>query len=466
MKKELTELLKRKISLLPPKPGVYLMKDVNGAIIYVGKAKRLNKRVSQYFLRPQVGKVKAMVERVSDFDFVLVNTEKEAFILEMNLIKEHRPRYNVQLMDDSHYPYIALRKKDAFLSFERKKKGNDKTFFGPFPNAREAYQTIDLLNSIYPTRKCPRLKDKPCLYYHLGQCLAPCFKDVEEKEYRTLYEAIKSFLDGNTAEVERELEHKIEFHSEKEEYEIAKDYYEKLVSVRKTVASQLAEFSKDKTDRDFLAYRERDGYLSLAILSYRGGKFLGKKVKVVEGFDEANELLGELAISYYENVERPKEIVTNVEGIKEAIMTVYPGQKVINPKEGRLLDVISLTIENAAQGLDEHFLSAKLTDDNGKLLEELGKLLLIKTPYDIELFDNSHLQGSSPVGAMVHFRNGEPLKRMYRKFHLGEEAGDDYHSMVNIVTRRYKRLLEEKSPLPDLILTDGGFPSQRDHRGP
>lgn len=455
---ELTEKLKRQISLLPDKPGVYLMKDKNDKIIYVGKAKSLTRRVSQYFLRPQVGKVLAMVNHVDHFDFIVVHTDKEAFILEMNLIQTHYPRYNIMMMDDSHYPYIAIRRSDAFLKIARRADDRKYFYFGPFPNAKDAFKTIDLLNQIYPTRKCKKLGKKPCLYYHMGQCLAPCVNEISDEVYQDLYNKIKSFLDGNTAPVIKEYTDKMNRASEELRFEDAQNYKEIIDAVRRVTAKQSVELSTDRTNRDVFAYAERDGYLALSILTYRNGILLGKSLKVAACFGEGNEQATELIEEYYQNNDLPKEILCNIEGMAEEFSSIYPEARVVSPKEGRLLEQIDLAALNARQGLDNHFMSARLNDDNNALLESLGEMLHIETPYRIELFDNSHLQGSNPVGAMVCYINGEPVKGMYRKFHLDEQdAGDDYHSMVEVVTRRYRRLKEENLSYPDLILTDGGL---------
>ena len=455
---ELSKKLKTQISLLPTKPGVYLMKDASDKIIYVGKAKNLKNRVSQYFLRPQSGKVFAMVTHVDHFDFIIVHSEKEAFILEMNLIQTHYPRYNIMLMDDSHYPYIALRRKDAFLKIARRADDKKYYYFGPFPNSSDAYKTIDLINSLYPTRKCKTLGKKICLYYHLGQCLGPCEKDIPEETYKGLYESIKSLLEGNIEPIKKELKEKMLKASEELRFEDAALYKSSIDSLERTVAKQSVEASTDKTNRDVFAYATRDSYLGLSILTIRGGRLLGKKNIVVQSFGEPHEQATELIEGYYQNNDLPSEIVCNISGFAEDFLPIYPDTKIVSPKEGRLYELLDMASLNARQGLDAHFMSARLEDDNEALLEELGDILHIKTPFRIELFDNSHLQGSSPVGAMVCYINGEPAKGMYRKFHLDEEnAGDDYHSMVEVVTRRYKRLKEENLSYPDLILTDGGL---------
>ncbi len=459
--KPLTEKLTRLIALLPNKPGVYQMKDGDGKIIYIGKAKNLKKRVSQYFLRPQIGKVKAMVDHVDSFDIIVLRTDREAFILECNLIQTHHPRYNIMLMDDSHYPYIALKKKgDPHLKIARSDKDKAYFHFGPFPNSGYCYSTINLLNRIYPTRKCRNIPSKPCLYYSMGQCLAPCINKIPEEKLNELYSSIKSFLLGDGKEEEEKLRQKMEEASSNLEFEKASDYKKTLDSLRYVKSKQAVEMTGDKTPRDVFAYAERDGYRSLAILTYRNGMLLGKSVHVVPSFLEAPSQISDLIEQYYLAHPLPKEILVGLLEAKERIESEFDGAKVIVPKEGRLLDALNLAELNARQGLDAHFYSARLEEDKLALLEELQTLLGLKeTPLRIELFDNSHLQGSSPVGAMVCYLNGAPCKKMYRKFHLKEEnAGDDYHSMVEVVSRRYGRLNQEGAELPDLILTDGGLP--------
>lgn len=454
----LSEKIRSLIALLPDKPGCYQMKDSGDKIIYIGKAKNLKKRVSQYFLRPQTGKVAAMVSHVDHFDFIVVHTDKESFILEMNLIQTYYPRYNIMLMDNSHYPYIAVKRDDGYLKIARSSKDKRYFYYGPFPNAGDAYKTIDLLNELYPTRKCRSIPKKACLYYHMGQCLGPCINKIEPSKYEELYASIKRFLDGDTSKALASLKEKMLQASDEERYEDANTYKEMIEAVNRTVAKQAVELSSDKTDRDVFATATREGYLALAILTYRRGLLLGKQIKVVPSFGEESEQVPELIESYYQNNELPSEISCNIPGFSEEFLSVYPEAKVISPKEGRLLEQIDLAALNAREGLDAHFMSARLDDDKLALLDALASLLNIKTPYRIELFDNSHLQGSEAVGAMVCYINGERAKKMYRKFHLlPEDAGDDFHSMKEVVFRRYSRLKEENLSYPDLILVDGGI---------
>ena len=454
----MTKKLEGLISALPHSPGVYLMKDEDDNIIYIGKAKNLYKRVSQYFLRPQSGKVAAMVSHVDHFETILLHSEKEAFILEMNLIQTHYPRYNIMLMDDSHYPYIALKKGDAYLKIARNTNDKNYYYFGPFPSSSAASTTIDLLNSLYPTRKCKNLGKKACLYASMGNCLAPCEGKLDQREVEALHEKIKAFLRGDASEVLAKLKDDMEEASAKLDFERALEKKKQIDAIHHIQDNQRVELLGEHRDYDVFAYASRDGYFCLALLTYRNGMMLGKKNFVVPSFGEESAQAIDLIEQYYASRPLPSLIVGRIEGLEEELSSLFPEVKVGVPKEGRMLDLLVLAGMNAASSLDASFMSSTLDQDKAKLLDELGTLLGIKTPYRIELFDNSHLQGSDAVGAMVCFVNGEKAKKMYRKFKLSEEdAGDDYHSMVEVVARRYGRLKEEGSAFPDLLLTDGGI---------
>ncbi len=444
------------IPLIPHLPGVYLMKDKDDKVIYVGKAKDLYKRVSQYFLRQQRGKVEAMVFNVDHFNYIITKNEKEAFLLEENLIHEYYPRYNILLKDGKHYPYIALKKSDPYLKIARNDKDNKYYYFGPFPTSSYAYNVIKLLNKLFPTRKCQNIPSSPCLYYHLGQCLAPCINKIDETANQSLNEKIKAFLEGKDDSLIKKLKEEMLSFSEKEQYEKAQEIKEELASIEHILTKQYVDMLSD-ISCDIYSYTTRDGYLSLALLLLRHGNLLGKEVFIVEEFDEPSEQIANLLLQYYSSHPLPKEIIINVDGVKEGIEEIYD-VKVSSANRGKLYELIELASSNAKQELDNHFLSARLEDDNLSLLNELGTLLDIKTPYRIELFDNSHLQGDASIGAMVTFINALPVKKLYRTFNIeSKEKRDDYSSMKEIVYRRYKRLKEEKQSFPDLLLMDGGL---------
>ena len=451
------ERLQNCIDNLKHLPGVYLMHDKNDKIIYVGKAKDLFKRVSQYFLRPQVGKVLKMRDNVEYFETIITENEKEALVLEMNLIQKYYPRYNILLMDDKHYPYIALKKGEyPYLEIKRNRKDSHFDYFGPFPSSSSAYEMINLINKIFKTRKCHHFQKEVCLYYHLNQCLGPCIHSFKQEDYNETIEEIKSFLKGNNYKARKELEIKMNEASESLDFEMAQEYKKLIDAIDHINAKQNVE-TRDKKDRDIFAYSSRNGYLALAILIYKKGVLLDKKVFVVEEFLDNETQVSDLILQYYDNHELPSEIIINSDKIIDELSGLID-TNIYKVSKGKLNDLVILAKANANNQLDEYFISSKVDKDNIALLDELGELLGIATPMHIELFDNSHLQGSSPVGAMVAFINGEKCKKLYRKFHIEhEEKRDDLASMFEIVTRHYSRNKNENKKMPDLLLVDGGL---------
>ena len=451
------ERIKSCIANLKHLPGVYLMHDKDDKIIYIGKAKDLYKRVSQYFLRPQVGKVAKMAFEAEYFETIITNNEKEALILEMNLIQTHYPKFNILLKDGSHYPYIGLKKTGyPYLQIKRNTKDKGYDYFGPFPRSSSAYETIDLLNKVFPLRKCKNIPSTACLYYHLGQCLAPCINDISKEKEDEIREDVKSFMRGNNQKVRQDIETKMIAASEALDFESAASYKSILTSIDHINTPQLME-NNDKKDRDIFAFSVREGYLSLAVLLFRKGTLLDKKTYIVEEFDNNEEQVADLILQFYQNVPLPQEIIINNEIVVDLLFDLIDSN-VYSVSKGKLHDLVLTAKQNANNALDEYFLSARLDSDKLALLEELGNIINIKTPLRIELFDNSHLQGSSPVGAVVVFINGEPAKKLYRKYKIEhEEARDDLKSMEEVTYRRYSRLKEEGKEMPDLILVDGGL---------
>ena len=453
----MTEKVRQAIPLLPKKPGCYLMHDASGKVIYIGKAKNLYNRVSQYFLRPQVGKVAAMVSHVDYFETIITHSDKEAFILEMNLVHQYYPRYNILLKDGKHYPYIALKKKnDPYLKISRDEKDQNYYYFGPYPTSSYAYKVINLLNKIFPTRKCQHIPNTPCLYYHMGMCLGPCVNKISEEKNNELFEQIKSFLNGTSSEIKNLYKEKMALATEHLEFEKAQECKEILDAIEHIVSKENVE-DKEHVSKDVFGYTIRDGYLSLSVLTYRKGILLGQESFIVEEFGDVDEQVSNLIFQYYQNHQKPQQIVVNSVQIANILNEVLD-VKVLSVSRGKNMEAVSMANLNAQQSLDSHFMSARLSDSNLELLENLGQKIGIKTPYRIELFDNSHIQGDSPVGVVVVFINGEPVKKMYRKFNIeGKEKRDDYASMKEVMMRRYSRLKENNDPMPDLILTDGGL---------
>lgn len=454
----MNDILKKQIELLPDQPGCYLMHNADDEIIYIGKAKNLKKRVSQYFLRMHSGKTAAMVSHVDHFETIITKSEKEALILEMNLIQKNHPRYNILLMDDKHYPYIAIHKnvENPYVSLSRNVKDKKCLYFGPYPNSSAAFEVIDLINKLFPLRKCHNVPKSPCLYYHIGQCLAPCVKPVSKEKYEEIVDNIADFLKGKNQDLVKDLKEKIRKHSENLEFERAQEYKKMLDSINHITEKQNVEF-KDKINRDFFSFHTRENYIAIALFSYREGILLSKRSFCYELIGEINEFVSEIIYQYYSINAIPNEVIVSNEEIKDNLMNYFENANVFAPTKGKLHDVLDICEINAKEALDEHFLTAKLDDDVLNLLDKLGNILHIKTPTRIELFDNSHLQGTNAIGAMVVFINGIPYKKLYRKFNIqGVNKKDDLSSMRETLTRRYKRVKEENGEMPDLIIVDGG----------
>lgn len=453
----MNDLLKVKIELLKDVPGVYIMKNAANDVIYVGKAKSLIKRVKQYFYRPQIGKVRRMVNEITDFDTIQINSEKEALLLELNLIRKYYPKYNILLKDGKTYPYISLSKeKEPLLKIAYKPNDKDHYYFGPYTTTSAAYKIIDLLNKVFPLRKCNHIPSSPCLYYHLHQCLGPCVNKNLGDEYHKMVEEIRSFMTGEDNSLRIKVENDMKKAAEELNFEKAQEYKETLEAI-KHVQEKQAITLNNKESYDVIVTSSREGYFSLCVMTYRNGLLLGKNVFVLEKEEDDNlEQTESLIFQYYQKHDLPKEIIVGNEELVASLSEALD-KKVVFPSRGKKKDFLLIALENAKNGLDEHFLSARLEDDNLALLERLGQLLEIKTPLRIELFDNSHLQGSEPIGAMVVFINGEKCPSMYRKYNISFSDGkDDLKSMYEVILRRYSRLKKENAKLPDLIIVDGG----------
>jgi len=454
----MNELLKKEIDLLPDKPGSYQMRDKDDNIIYIGKAKNLKKRVSQYFLRSQNGKTAAMVFNVDHFTTIVTETEKEALILEMNLIQKYYPKYNILLMDDKHYPYICIHKnvKEPYVSISRNTKDRRCVYFGPYPNSGACYEVINIINKIFKLRKCSKIPNVPCLYYHMHQCYGPCINKIDPLTYANTIDEIERFLNGDNKDIVNQLKKKIVEYSNNLDFELANDSKKLLESIVNINEKQHVEFI-DKKDRDFIGFATKDNYVAIVFFIYRKGILSFKRTFTYEIIGDLDEFIFEMIYQYYSINNEPKEIIIGNCNITNELSIYLKNAKVICPIKGRMINILSIINENAKEALDEHFLTARLNDNNLELLETLGKVLNIKTPLHIELFDNSHLQGTNAIGAMVSYINGEPCKKMYRKFNIHSlNKSDDVNSMKEVLNRRYLRLKEEHKKFPDLIILDGG----------
>lgn len=449
--------IKQKLSLLPLEPGCYLMKNEEGQIIYVGKAKKLKNRVSSYFNGVHNYKTTKLVSEIRDFDYIVTQSEKEALLLEINLIKDYSPKYNIMFMDNSYYPYIQLTKeKHPRLRITRDAKDKKCKHFGPFPDATAARETFKLLNRLYPLRKCNHIPKKPCLYASLNQCLAPCINEVDEKQYQEITRSITAFIKGDIREVTDDLKNKMYEASENLNFEQAKEYRDLIHHIEHVTSKQHVQFS-DQIDRDILGFYVDKGYLSIQLFFMRQGKLLSRDFNLMPIYDQEEDEVIRFVVDYYKKNVCPKELLVP-EGIDCSLLESVLECKVIKPEKGNKADLVKMAIGNAKEMLDKKFaLQEKDKEKTIDAIELLGKKIGISTPHVVELFDNSNIQGSYAVAGMVVFVDGKPSKNDYRKFKIKTVEGpDDYGSMKEIIYRRYLRVLTDGLRKPDLIIVDGG----------
>lgn len=453
-------MLKEKLSLVPNKPGCYLMKNENGTIIYVGKAKKLKNRLSSYFRGTHTGKTARLVSEIRDFEYVVVGSEKESLVLELNLIKKYDPKYNILLRDDKRYPYIELTNEPVpRLSIVRnvnRKRKNQTRIFGPYPNVTAARNTVNLLNRIYPLRKCRTYQKKPCLYYHIGQCLGYCTNQVSKERIKDLEEEILKFLRGDASFVIQKLETDMYEASKNLNFERAKELKELLDYVQITLQKQKVEIN-DTTARDVFGYYVDKGYLSMQVFFIRGGKILERHSAIFPLVDEVeNEVSRYIATFYEKDVLLPKEIMMKeISGIEE--LSSYLEVPIHVPLRGVKKKLVDMACKNAEIVLNEKF--ELIQRDEERTIganDELKDILHLEQLNRIELFDNSNLFGSYNVSGMVVFKNGKPSKNDYRKFKISVDKNDDYGTMREAIYRRYFRVLKDNLERPDLIIVDGG----------
>ncbi len=455
----MNDMIKNKLTLLPDQPGCYLMKDRQGTIIYVGKAKVLKNRVRSYFTGSHDGKTLRLVNEIEDFEYIVTSTEIEALILELNLIKKHDPKYNVMLKDDKSYPFIKLTtERHPRLITTRKVKKDKAKYFGPYPNVHSANETKKLLDRIYPLRKCSTLPDRVCLYYHLGQCLAPCVNEVKKEEYDTIVDEITRFLNGGYKEIKKELTQRMTAAAEELDFERAKEYRDRISHIEATMEKQKM-MANDFTDRDVFGYSFDKGWMCVQVFFVRQGKLIERDVSMFPLYKEPEEELLTFLGQFYtkENHFKPREVLVPEE-ISVELAEQFLQVKVLKPQRGQKKDLVKLACKNASIALQEKF--SLIERDEARTInavEQLGEEMGIYTPHRIEAFDNSNIQGTNPVSAMVVFIDGKPEKREYRKYKIKTVQGpDDYESMREVVRRRYSRVLKERLPLADLIIVDGG----------
>lgn len=452
------DYIKKKLSLLPMSPGCYLMKNTEGKVIYVGKARKLKNRVSSYFTGAHNYKTTKLVDHIWDFDYIVTGNEKEALLLEINLIKDYTPEYNIMFMDNTYYPYIELTDEThPRLKIVRKTKNKKNKYFGPYPDATAARNTFKLLNKLYPLRKCNHVPDKPCLYYSLHQCLGPCINDIDKSQYDEIRKELISFIHGNTKSKIDELTEKMMTASENLQFELAKEYRDLIRSIEYVTAKQNVQFG-DYKDRDILGYYIDKGYISIQLFFMREGKLLYHDFNLEPVEEDFEEDLIRFLVTYYQTHPEPYELLIPQDVDLELLSEILSCH-VLQPQRGDKKSLVEMANKNAKEALEKKFLLKEKTDEKTILpIIELGKKLGIETPHTIELYDNSNIQGAYAVAGMVVYKDGVPSKKDYRKYKIKTVEGpDDYASMKEVIYRRYYRLLMEQKEMADLIIVDGGL---------
>lgn len=452
-------MLKEKLKTIPHLPGSYQMRNINNTVIYVGKAKDLYKRVNSYFKGNVTGKTAKMVSEVVDFTYITTSTEQEAFILELNLIKEYDPKYNILLKDDKSYPYIEYISKpypklkvSRYLSVKRKDK---KLLFGPYPNAYAARKIVNLINRLYPLKKCEGMPKDVCLYFHIGECLGYCSKKIDKEALDKMERDILEFLRGNDKILIDKIMEKINTFSNMLNFEAALELKKELDYIKVVLDKQKVELH-DYINRDVISYYLDEGIVSVQILFVRNGKIVGgnndKFYLMSDILDEVNSYI----LKFYERHEVPKELLVEKDLSAEIIGNIL-GTKVVAPEKGKKKNLLNMAKENAKIALEQEITIIKNDEKRSVLAnDELRKLLNMEVLNRIDSFDNSNLFGTYAVSGMVVFKNGKPAKKEYRKYKVSVDKNDDYNTMREVVYRRYYRCMVEQSEMPDLILVDGG----------
>ncbi|MBW5447308.1 excinuclease ABC subunit UvrC [Cohnella sp. CFH 77786] len=459
------ENIRRKLALLPDQPGCYLMKNGEGKIIYVGKAKVLKNRVRSYFNGSHDGKTQKLVSEIRDFEYIVTASNTESLILECNLIKQHYPRYNVLLKDDKSFPYLKITHEEhPRLEVTRRIVKDRAKYFGPYPNAFAAQETKKLLDRLYPLRKCRTLPDKVCLYYHLGQCVAPCEYPVQASEYDRMIGEMTRFLNGGHTEIKKELQRKMAEAAEELQFERAKEYRDQIAAIEALMEKQTINLH-DHQDRDVFGYAVDKGWMCVQILYMRQGKMVQRHVSVFPYYGDAYDDFLSFVTQYYsDNPALPREMLlperensSDEEEVCESLRK-WLNIKAAVPKRGTKKSLVTMACDNARVALEEKFrLIERDQERSVKAAEGLAEWLGIPSAGRIEAFDNSNIQGTNPVSAMVVFTDGKPDKKEYRKYNVRTVQGpDDYETMREVVRRRYERVLKEGLALPDLIVVDGG----------
>ncbi|MDZ5507899.1 excinuclease ABC subunit UvrC [Enterococcus cecorum] len=453
------EHIKQKLALLPDQPGCYLMKDAQGQIIYVGKAKILKNRVRSYFTGSHNTKTELLVSEIADFEYIVTESNVEALLLEINLIKKNQPKYNILLKDDKTYPFIKItNEKYPRLLITRKVLKDKAYYFGPYPNVGAANETKKLLDRLFPFRKCKVLPKEVCLYYHMHQCLAPCVFQIDPEVYEKMVQAIRRFLGGDYQEIRQEIVEKMTQAAEDLQFEKAAEYRDQVKAID-TIMTRQKMTQTDFVNRDVFGYYVERGWLCVQVFFVRQGKLIQRDVTSFPIYDEPEESFLTFIGQFYQKAEHiiPNEILIPEEIDYESVTSLVDC-KVTQPKRGDKRKLVFLANKNAQVALQEKFaLIDKKQEKTIGAVQVLGEKMGIVAPTRIEAFDNSNISGTNPVSAMVVFIDGKPAKKEYRKYKIKTVTGpDDYASMREVIYRRYSRVLKEGLPLPDLIIIDGG----------
>lgn len=455
----MNNLIKSKLELLPTSPGCYIHKDKNGTIIYVGKAKNLRNRVRSYFRGSHDTKTEALVSEIVDFEFIVTESNIEALLLEINLIKENKPKYNIMLKDDKSYPFIKItNERYPRLIITRQVKKDGSLYFGPYPDVGAANEIKRLLDRIFPFRKCTNPPSKVCFYYHIGQCMAHTICKKDEAYFKSMAQEVSDFLKGQDNKIIDELKGKMAAAAQTMEFERAAEYRD-LIQAIGTLRTKQRVMAKDLQNRDVFGYYVDKGWMCVQVFFVRQGKLIERDVNLFPYFNDPDEDFLTYVGQFYQEKSHlvPNEVLIPQDIDEEAVKALVDS-KILKPQRGEKKQLVNLAIKNARVSLEQKFnLLEKSVEKTQGAIENLGRLLQIPTPVRIESFDNSNIMGTSPVSAMVVFVNGKPSKKDYRKYKIKTVVGpDDYASMREVIRRRYGRVQREALTPPDLIVIDGG----------
>ena len=455
----MNNLIKSKLELLPTSPGCYIHKDKNGTIIYVGKAKNLRNRVRSYFRGSHDTKTEALVSEIVDFEFIVTESNIEALLLEINLIKENKPKYNIMLKDDKSYPFIKItNERYPRLIITRQVKKDGGLYFGPYPDVGAANEIKRLLDRIFPFRKCTNPPSKVCFYYHIGQCMAHTICKKDEAYFKAMAQEVSDFLKGQDDKIIDDLKEKMNVAAQSMEFERAAEYRD-LIQAIGTLRTKQRVMARDLQNRDVFGYYVDKGWMCVQVFFVRQGKLIERDVNLFPYYNDPDEDFLTYVGQFYQEKSHliPNEILIPQDIDEEAVKALVD-TKILKPQRGEKKQLVNLAIKNARVSLEQKFnLLEKSVEKTQGAIENLGRLLQIPTPVRIESFDNSNIMGTSPVSAMVVFVNGKPSKKDYRKYKIKTVVGpDDYASMREVIRRRYGRVQRDGLTPPDLIVIDGG----------